>query len=67
LPTRSPTTGRLGQPEAADDIVVVISTQGIRASRDVGQFAATQHSMRAITDSLRQEVNADGIRVCSSI
>lgn len=47
------------------DIVVVNSTQGIRASNNVGQFAATQHAMRAITDSLRQEVNADGIRVCN--
>jgi NADP-dependent 3-hydroxy acid dehydrogenase YdfG len=47
------------------DIVVVNSTQGIRVSGGVGQFAATQHAMRAITDSLREEVNADGIRVCS--
>jgi NADP-dependent 3-hydroxy acid dehydrogenase YdfG len=47
------------------DIVVVNSTQGIRAAGDVGQYAATQHAMRAITDSLRQEVNKDGIRVCS--
>jgi NADP-dependent 3-hydroxy acid dehydrogenase YdfG len=51
--------------DGGGDIVVVNSTQGIRAARDVGQFAATQHAMRAITDSLRQEVNADGIRVCS--
>ena len=41
------------------------STQGIQAAGGVGQYAATQHAMRAITDSLRQEVNADGIRVCS--
>ena len=47
------------------DIVVVNSTQGIRAAGGVGQYGATQHAMRAITDSLRQEVNADGIRVCS--
>jgi NADP-dependent 3-hydroxy acid dehydrogenase YdfG len=46
------------------DIVVVNSTQGIRATSDLGQYAATQHAMRAITDSLRQEVNQDGIRVC---
>jgi NADP-dependent 3-hydroxy acid dehydrogenase YdfG len=49
------------------DIVVVNSTQGSQAAGGVGQYAATQHAMRAITDSLRQEVNADGIRVCSSI
>jgi NADP-dependent 3-hydroxy acid dehydrogenase YdfG len=46
------------------DIVVMNSTQGVRAAIDVGQYAATQHAMRAITDSLRQEVNKDGIRVC---
>jgi NADP-dependent 3-hydroxy acid dehydrogenase YdfG len=47
------------------DIVVVNSTQGLRAAGNVGQVAATQHAMRAIADSLRQEVNKDGIRVCS--
>ncbi|MBL7498564.1 SDR family NAD(P)-dependent oxidoreductase [Frankia sp. CNm7] len=47
------------------DVVVVNSSQGVRAGADAGQFAATQHAMRAIADSLRQEVNADGIRVCS--
>ncbi|OHV37816.1 MULTISPECIES: SDR family oxidoreductase [Pseudofrankia] len=46
------------------DVVVVNSSQGVRAGANTGQFAATQHAMRAITDSLRQEVNADGIRVC---
>jgi len=46
------------------DIVVINSSQGVRASENAAQFAATQHAMRAITDSLRQEVNADGIRVC---
>ena len=51
--------------DGGGDIVVVNSTQGIRAASGVGQFAATQHAMRAITDSLRQEVNADGIRVCT--
>jgi NADP-dependent 3-hydroxy acid dehydrogenase YdfG len=47
------------------DLLVVNSTQGVRASGNTGQFAATQHAMRAIADSLRQEVNADGIRVCT--
>jgi NADP-dependent 3-hydroxy acid dehydrogenase YdfG len=51
--------------DGGGNIVVVNSTQGVRAASGVGQFAATQHAMRAITDSLRQEVNADGIRVCS--
>jgi NADP-dependent 3-hydroxy acid dehydrogenase YdfG len=47
------------------DLLVVNSTQGVRASGNTGQFAATQHAMRAVADSLRQEVNADGIRVCT--
>jgi NADP-dependent 3-hydroxy acid dehydrogenase YdfG len=46
------------------DIVVVNSTQGVRAAGGVGQYAATQHAVRAITDSLRQEINSDGVRVC---
>lgn len=47
------------------DVIVVNSSQGVRAGAGTGQFAATQHAMRAIADSLRQEVNDDGIRVCS--
>jgi NADP-dependent 3-hydroxy acid dehydrogenase YdfG len=46
------------------DIVVINSSQGLRAGPNLGQFAATQQAMKAITDSLRQEVNADGVRVC---
>jgi NAD(P)-dependent dehydrogenase (short-subunit alcohol dehydrogenase family) len=47
------------------DIVVVNSSQGIQAAGDLGQFAITQHAMRAMTDSLRLEVNRDDIRVCN--
>lgn len=47
------------------DVVVVNSSQGVHASGGTSQFAATQHAMRAVADSLRQEVNTDGIRVCS--
>ncbi|MBS9533503.1 SDR family NAD(P)-dependent oxidoreductase [Mycobacterium sp. M1] len=49
----------------AADIVMMNSTAGLRAAGHVGQYAATQHALKAIADSLRQEVNADGIRVCS--
>ena len=31
----------------------------------MGQFAATQSALKAVSDSLREEVNADGIRVTS--
>lgn len=46
-------------------IVFVNSTQGQQASANVGQYAATQHALKAIADSLRQEVNQDGVRVLS--
>jgi NADP-dependent 3-hydroxy acid dehydrogenase YdfG len=47
------------------DIIVINSSQGVRATGGTSQFAATQHAMRAVADSLRDEVNAHGIRVCS--
>lgn len=47
------------------DIVFINSTQGLAASARVGPFAATQHGLKAIADSLREEVNADGVRVLS--
>ena len=44
-------------------IVFVNSTSGIRAVRGQSQYAASKHALRAMADSLRDEVNADGIRV----
>jgi len=44
-------------------VVFVNSSGGLKARARAGQFAATQHAMKAIADSLREEVNADGIRV----
>ena len=46
-------------------IVFVNSSQGLQAKSNSGLFAATQHALKAIADSLREEVNADGIRVLS--
>ena len=46
-------------------IVFLNSTQGLNASPGVGQYAATQHALRAIADSLRAEVNERGVRVLS--
>jgi NADP-dependent 3-hydroxy acid dehydrogenase YdfG len=46
-------------------IVFVNSTQGLQAQAGVGQFAATQHALKAIADSLRDEVNPHGVRVLS--
>lgn len=47
-------------------IVFVNSSTATRASAaGVGQFTATQYALRAIADSLRSEVNANGVRVLS--
>ena len=46
-------------------IVFINSSAGLRSPATVGQFSATQHALRAIADSLRDEVNGDGIRVTS--
>jgi NADP-dependent 3-hydroxy acid dehydrogenase YdfG len=50
---------------ACGQVVFVNSSVGLQAPAGVGQFAATQHALKAIADSLRQEVNADGVRVLS--
>jgi NADP-dependent 3-hydroxy acid dehydrogenase YdfG len=47
-------------------IVFINSSVATRpASGGMGQFVATQYALRAIADSIRAEVNADGIRVLS--
>ena len=45
-------------------IVFINSSAGLSAKRpEVGQYSATKHALKAIADSLREEVNAKGIRV----
>ena len=51
--------------EQKGQIVFINSSSGLRSPATVGQFSATQHALRAIADSLRDEVNGDGIRVLS--
>ncbi len=46
-------------------IVFINSSAGLRARPTVGQYAATKHALKAIADSLRDEVNGDGVRVLS--
>ena len=46
-------------------IVFVNSTVGLEARAGLGQYASTQHALRAIADALRAEVNPDGVRVLS--
>lgn len=46
-------------------IVFINSSVGLTARANTGQFSATQHAFKALADSLRDEVNADGVRVLS--
>ena len=46
-------------------IVFINSTVVFAPSANVGQYAAMKHALRAFVDTLREEVNADGIRVAS--
>ena len=46
-------------------IVFINSTVGLAARANVAQFAATQYALRAIADSLREEINPHGVRVVS--
>lgn len=54
-----------GLRAAQGQVVFINSTQGLGGSPTVGLFAATQHAFRAMADTLRDEVNGDGIRVLS--
>lgn len=51
--------------EARGQVVFVNSQSGLAASPKVGQYAATKFGLKALADSLRAEVNADGVRVLS--
>src|SRR5262249_48762554 len=46
-------------------VVFMNSSAGLTARANVGQFAATKHALKAVADSLRDEVNPQGIRVLS--
>ena len=46
-------------------VVFLNSSVGLNARADVGQYAATKHALKAIADSLREEVNAEGLRILS--
>jgi short-subunit dehydrogenase len=46
-------------------IVFINSSSGVTAKPLTGQYDASKHALKAIADSLRGEVNADGVRVLS--
>lgn len=51
--------------EASGQIVFVNSSAGLGGRPGVGHFAATQHALRSLADTLRAELNSDGVRVVS--
>lgn len=46
-------------------IVFINSSVGLKSKANLAQYAATKHGLKAIADSLREEVNGDGLRVLS--
>jgi short-subunit dehydrogenase len=52
---------RIGQGQ----VVFINSLVGLNAKGGSGQYSATKHALKALADSLRQEVNPDGIRILS--
>lgn len=46
-------------------VVFINSSVGLTTRANVSQYSATKHALKAIADSLRAEVNADGVRVLS--
>jgi NADP-dependent 3-hydroxy acid dehydrogenase YdfG len=47
------------------EVVFVNSSVVSRPKANVSQYAVTKHGLKALADTLREEVNADGIRVLS--
>lgn len=50
---------------ARGQIVFINSSAGRRARASLSQYAATKHALKAVADSLRDECNESGVRVCS--
>ncbi|MBN2308487.1 MAG: SDR family NAD(P)-dependent oxidoreductase [Candidatus Hydrogenedentes bacterium] len=54
-----------GQDGGLGQIVFVNSLAGLHARAGLSQYAATKFALRALADSVRQEVRGEGIRVMS--
>jgi NADP-dependent 3-hydroxy acid dehydrogenase YdfG len=46
-------------------VVFINSSAGLHARPGIAQYSATKHALRAVADSLRDEVNERGVRVLS--
>jgi NADP-dependent 3-hydroxy acid dehydrogenase YdfG len=51
--------------QSRGQVVFINSSVGLTAKPGASQYSATKHALKAVADSLRAEVNADGIRVLS--
>jgi NADP-dependent 3-hydroxy acid dehydrogenase YdfG len=51
--------------QSRGQVVFVNSSAGLTARGRVGAYAATKHALKAVADSLRDEVNEAGVRVLS--
>jgi NADP-dependent 3-hydroxy acid dehydrogenase YdfG len=51
--------------ERKGQIVFINSSAALNAGMNVSQYAATKHALKALADSLRAEINPDGVRVLS--
>jgi NADP-dependent 3-hydroxy acid dehydrogenase YdfG len=51
--------------KAGGQIVFINSTLGLKGGENTGQYAAMQHALKGMADTLRNEVNSSGIRVLS--
>jgi NADP-dependent 3-hydroxy acid dehydrogenase YdfG len=51
--------------KAGGQVVFINSTLGLKATENAGQYAAMQHALKGMADTLRNEVNASGVRVLS--
>ena len=52
--------------QARGQVVFINSGAGLRAKGGWGQYAATKFGLKALADSLREEVSADGVRVLTA-
>jgi NADP-dependent 3-hydroxy acid dehydrogenase YdfG len=46
-------------------VVFINSTAGLQSRRQLTQYAASKHALKAVADGLREEVNPSGVRVLS--
>jgi short-subunit dehydrogenase len=44
-------------------VVFINSSMGLHTKAQISQYAATKHGLKAMADTLRHEVNAEGVRV----